>query len=268
MHVRGGERTHRFGKTDNIRCESVLRLTCDIPAAYASHSVLSTFFHWRQSTIYDIILQQQLDKWGISDSQVPLYKKLIVPTIQARLQKRIGDNFSIYANFRPAGNGTANWGKYQYTPGQVRDPSPLPRLANLPEPCPITHPLPRNPHCSPAITCTHQAHAFLPVHPRSPCCPAPAPWRPALQTSARYPQLAYTTANYLSAADVDEVTKEFKRFQLDDPEYARQLQQVSAAAAMWGACRACMVGRAPCVREDEGKETRRPCMRCFCWSRP
>mgnify|MGYP001807235021 FL=1 len=89
-------------------------------AAYASHSVLSTFFHWRQSTIYDIILQQQLDKWGISDSQVPLYQKLIVPHIQARLQKRIRDNGSVYPNWRPAGNGTANWGKYQYTPGQVR----------------------------------------------------------------------------------------------------------------------------------------------------
>eukprot|EP00198_Chlamydomonas_reinhardtii_P014094 XP_001703431.1 haloperoxidase-like protein [Chlamydomonas reinhardtii] len=145
-----------------VRDYKKTKLNEEAAVAYASHSVLSTFFHWRQSTIYDILLQQQLDKWGISDSQVPLYKKLIVPTIQARLQKRIGDNFSIYANFRPAGNGTANWGKYQYTPGQ---------------------------------------------------------------TSARYPQLAYTTANYLSAADVDEVTKEFKRFQLDDPEYARQLQQ-------------------------------------------
>ncbi|KAG2450182.1 hypothetical protein HYH02_000284 [Chlamydomonas schloesseri] len=145
-----------------VRDYKKTKLSEEAAVAYASHSVLSHFFHWRQSTIYDLLLQQQLTKWGISDSHINIFREVLVPVIQSRLQKRIRDNGSIYANFRPAGNGTANWGKYQFTPGQ---------------------------------------------------------------TSARYPQLAYATANYLAPADVDAITKEFKRFQLDDPEYARQLQQ-------------------------------------------
>ncbi|KAG2442680.1 hypothetical protein HXX76_002763 [Chlamydomonas incerta] len=145
-----------------VRNYKKTKLSEEAAVAYASHSVLSTFFHWRQSTIYDILLQQQLTKWGISDSHIKLYQELIVPPLQSRLQKRIRDNGSVYANWRPAGNGTANWGKYQYTPGQ---------------------------------------------------------------TSVRYPQVAHATPNYLTQADVDSLTKEFKRFQLDDPEYARQLQQ-------------------------------------------
>ena len=71
------------------------------------------------------------------------------------------------------------------------------------------------------------------------CCPIPyctcgltlpgpllGPRRAVVQTSVRYPQVAHATPNYLTLADVDEITKEFKRFQLDDPEYARQLEQV------------------------------------------
>jgi hypothetical protein len=45
-----------------------------------------------------------------------------LPVAQSKFRGVVADNATAFANFRPAGNGSANWGRYQFTPGQVTAP--------------------------------------------------------------------------------------------------------------------------------------------------
>ncbi len=63
-------------------------VTEEIAAAYASHSVLSHLFNWRQSTIYDGVLKQNLLQYNISDSSLLAVHKFIIPAVEKLLTKR------------------------------------------------------------------------------------------------------------------------------------------------------------------------------------
>ena len=54
----------------------------------------------------------------------------------------------------------------------------------------------------------------------------------SLQTSARYPQVATSTGNFLSSSEIDEISLRYRKFNLSDPEYARQLESVGDAARL------------------------------------
>ncbi|EFJ52794.1 hypothetical protein VOLCADRAFT_127323 [Volvox carteri f. nagariensis] len=97
---------------------SSLGLSEDAAAAYASHFVMSVFFNWRQSYIYDPILANQLSNLGVSDSQLPTLKTLLVPMIKEIINKRLCDGSSFFANFKPASD-TASPGVFRLAPGQV-----------------------------------------------------------------------------------------------------------------------------------------------------
>ncbi|KAG2485151.1 hypothetical protein HYH03_016137 [Edaphochlamys debaryana] len=142
--------------------------------AYASHSALSHLFYWRQTSTYDPALSRHLAAFGVSDAQVTALREALVPYVQKEVVKRVTDGGSLFANFKFAGNGTENWGKYQATPNQ---------------------------------------------------------------TTARYPQVAHAKGYYLSSARIDSISSAFRRFRLDDPEYAQQLADVKAAGALNSATR-------------------------------
>ncbi len=48
----------------------------------------------------------------------------------------------------------------------------------------------------------------------------------SLQTTARYPQVGNATGFYLTRNDITNFTAPFKAFNLSDPQYAKDLEQV------------------------------------------
>ncbi|EFJ42820.1 hypothetical protein VOLCADRAFT_107067 [Volvox carteri f. nagariensis] len=91
----------------------------EVAAAYASHAALSHLFFWRQNSIYDPALAENLARYNVSDSLLPVLQSLAVPTVQRILVDRIRDGISYFANFKPFSNSSENIGRYQFTPGQT-----------------------------------------------------------------------------------------------------------------------------------------------------
>jgi hypothetical protein len=56
-------------------------------AAFAGHAALSHLFYWRQSGTYDIALDAQLARFNVTPADLPAYRELVVPRVQALVRR-------------------------------------------------------------------------------------------------------------------------------------------------------------------------------------
>ncbi|GIL77823.1 hypothetical protein Vretimale_6655 [Volvox reticuliferus] len=97
--------------------KSTVPISEEAAAAYASHFVMSTFFIWRQSYVYDPVLAEQIAALKVSDADLAVLKSVLVPVVKAILNKRLCDGSSFFANFKPGSSSIL--GLYQFTPDQT-----------------------------------------------------------------------------------------------------------------------------------------------------